>query len=94
MSKLIDKATADKITEKHRAGKVKKGSKYIESEFFSIDTIKELIAGVDISTVDGVNIKHGLIDGKTKTVIELVFKSGVLTYKAMSEGSPCPPDCR
>lgn len=102
MAKVISKEKAKEITGTYIASKSdieKYGDNYIESEFYSIESIKELINGVAVRSIKGVKIRFGKIirDGKESltTVLELVTKDTTIQARIMAEpDSTCPDDCR
>lgn len=98
--KVVSKEVADKVTGKYTANKEsiqKEGKEYVESYFFGIETLKELISGVPVKSILGVKIKHGIkeVDGKESAtvVLELVSKDKTIQARFADEPPACPIFC-
>lgn len=101
MSKIVGKAEADEITKRHTDKQKeiqKSGVNYVESWFFSVSEIKELIDGIPIKSIEGVKVKAGFIDKDGKesptVVLELVTKDKTSERRFFISPPDCPPLCK
>jgi len=101
MGKIVGKAEADEITKRHTDKQKeiqKSGVNYVESWFFSVSEIKELIDGVPVKSIEGVKVKAGFIDKDGQesptVVLELVTKDKTMQKRYLLDPPPCPPECK
>ena len=98
--KVVSKEIADEITGRYTANRESiesEGKEYIESYFFGVETLKELITGIPVKSILGVKIKHGIkdVDGKESPtiVLELVSKDKTSQTRFADDPPACPIFC-
>ena len=98
--KLTTLQEAQSSIEKFKARTLQEGEIYVESFFFDIEAIKELIEGVPVKSITGVRIHLAEVarDGgfALSPVVEVVSKDNTMKGSAKKAAAPtsvCPDDC-
>ncbi len=83
-----------KIISAKEAEEIKKG--YVESQFYSIDVIKDMLSKAPEEDITGIKVSFGSISIQGEqyrtSVLEIIGTDGNV-FAAASDPSPCPPDC-
>lgn len=83
-----------KIISAKEAEEIKKG--YVESQFYSIDVIKDMLSKAPEENITGIKVSFGSISiqgEEYKTSVLEIIGTGGKVFAAASDPSPCPPDC-
>lgn len=92
--------SAQPAIEKFKAKPLAEGEVYVESFFFDIESIKQLIEGVPVKSITGVRVHLSQVEREgglaISPVVELVTKDNTLDKsqkKVSSDPPPCPTHC-
>jgi|GEM_PF-6435689 len=98
--KLTTLQEAQSSIEKFKARTLQEGEIYVESFFFDIDAIKELIEGVPVKSITGVRIHLAEVAREggfaLSPVVEVVSKDNTVKkgqVKVLDTPPPCPTNC-